>query len=256
MFWLGLKSSVKCLTYIGSCEGRCDFCWEIFMTGKYANSLSLTHTRAHVACACKLQTRKPISIYSSHVQLSSTSLHISEWLRFVIKTMLLFLQKQFFLFKKTVDFVFFDVSFGFFYLVYESFCRLRMLFHTMIFLWLISMLCFNLRTSWKTLETAMKVISSSKYSRYGSFLYHCFVKFCISDLLLHTSNICHVKLQLTFTLSFLILERDNISLLPLPLTRIEYFSLSLTSFQIIQRFVIVDLSNFYFDIAKDRLYVG
>ncbi|KAM7485090.1 hypothetical protein LguiA_001099 [Lonicera macranthoides] len=27
-------------------------------------------------------------------------------------------------------------------------------------------------------------------------------------------------------------------------------------FQIIQRFVIVDLSNFYFDIAKDRLYVG
>lgn len=27
-------------------------------------------------------------------------------------------------------------------------------------------------------------------------------------------------------------------------------------FQIIQRFVIVDLSNFYFDVAKDRLYVG
>ncbi|GMJ02014.1 ovule abortion 2 [Hibiscus trionum] len=27
-------------------------------------------------------------------------------------------------------------------------------------------------------------------------------------------------------------------------------------FQIIQRFVVVDLSNFYFDIAKDRLYVG
>ncbi|XP_078444252.1 tRNA synthetase class I (I, L, M and V) family protein [Wolffia australiana] len=27
-------------------------------------------------------------------------------------------------------------------------------------------------------------------------------------------------------------------------------------FQIVQRFVIVDLSNFYFDIAKDRLYVG
>lgn len=26
--------------------------------------------------------------------------------------------------------------------------------------------------------------------------------------------------------------------------------------QIIQRFAIVDLSNFYFDIAKDRLYVG
>ncbi|CAN1857619.1 Isoleucine--tRNA ligase, chloroplastic/mitochondrial [Linum perenne] len=27
-------------------------------------------------------------------------------------------------------------------------------------------------------------------------------------------------------------------------------------FQVIQRFVIVDLSNFYFDVAKDRLYVG
>ncbi|KAF3792861.1 Isoleucine--tRNA ligase [Nymphaea thermarum] len=27
-------------------------------------------------------------------------------------------------------------------------------------------------------------------------------------------------------------------------------------FQIIQRFIIVDLSNFYFDVAKDRLYVG
>ncbi|KAM1191788.1 hypothetical protein ACFX15_011901 [Malus domestica] len=27
-------------------------------------------------------------------------------------------------------------------------------------------------------------------------------------------------------------------------------------FQIIQRFVVVDLSNFYFDVAKDRLYVG
>lgn len=27
-------------------------------------------------------------------------------------------------------------------------------------------------------------------------------------------------------------------------------------FQTIQRFVIVDLSNFYFDVAKDRLYVG
>ena len=27
-------------------------------------------------------------------------------------------------------------------------------------------------------------------------------------------------------------------------------------FQIIQRFTIVDLSNFYFDIAKDRLYTG
>ncbi|WCJ23497.1 Isoleucine--tRNA ligase [Euphorbia peplus] len=27
-------------------------------------------------------------------------------------------------------------------------------------------------------------------------------------------------------------------------------------FQIVQRFVIVDLSNFYFDVAKDRLYVG
>ena len=26
--------------------------------------------------------------------------------------------------------------------------------------------------------------------------------------------------------------------------------------QIIQRFAVVDLSNFYFDIAKDRLYVG
>lgn len=27
-------------------------------------------------------------------------------------------------------------------------------------------------------------------------------------------------------------------------------------FQTIQRFAIVDLSNFYFDVAKDRLYVG
>ncbi|KAL7215297.1 hypothetical protein ACSBR1_027461 [Camellia fascicularis] len=27
-------------------------------------------------------------------------------------------------------------------------------------------------------------------------------------------------------------------------------------FQIIQRFAIVDLSDFYFDVAKDRLYVG
>lgn len=26
--------------------------------------------------------------------------------------------------------------------------------------------------------------------------------------------------------------------------------------QQVQRFVVVDLSNFYFDIAKDRLYVG
>lgn len=26
--------------------------------------------------------------------------------------------------------------------------------------------------------------------------------------------------------------------------------------QIVQRFAIVDLSNFYFDVAKDRLYVG
>lgn len=27
-------------------------------------------------------------------------------------------------------------------------------------------------------------------------------------------------------------------------------------FQILQRFAIVDLSNFYLDVAKDRLYVG
>lgn len=27
-------------------------------------------------------------------------------------------------------------------------------------------------------------------------------------------------------------------------------------FQTVQRFAIVDLSNFYFDVAKDRLYVG
>ena len=37
-----------------------------------------------------------------------------------------------------------------------------------------------------------------------------------------------------------------------------FFSLPILSkyLQIIQRFVIVDLSNFYFDVAKDRLYVG
>ena len=35
------------------------------------------------------------------------------------------------------------------------------------------------------------------------------------------------------------------------LTTIKMFKL-----QIIQRFAVVDLSNFYFDIAKDRLYVG
>lgn len=27
-------------------------------------------------------------------------------------------------------------------------------------------------------------------------------------------------------------------------------------YQLLQRFVVVDLSNFYFDTAKDRLYVG
>lgn len=37
---------------------------------------------------------------------------------------------------------------------------------------------------------------------------------------------------------------------------IQLFDQFCSHFQIIQRFVIVDLSNFYFDIAKDRLYVG
>nr|GFD06374.1 isoleucine--tRNA ligase, chloroplastic/mitochondrial [Tanacetum cinerariifolium] len=32
----------------------------------------------------------------------------------------------------------------------------------------------------------------------------------------------------------------------------EFFKI----YQMIQRFAIVDLSNFYFDVAKDRLYVG
>lgn len=33
-------------------------------------------------------------------------------------------------------------------------------------------------------------------------------------------------------------------------------AVSFSFFQILQRFAIVDLSNFYFDVAKDRLYVG
>lgn len=33
-------------------------------------------------------------------------------------------------------------------------------------------------------------------------------------------------------------------------------NLVLLLLQVIQRFAIVDLSNFYFDVAKDRLYVG
>lgn len=116
-----------------------------------------------------------------------------------------------------VIFIAFDAPFSI-----PFYCSLRMPLHTVIFPRSTNTHFSNLKIPWETSKIAMTITSSLRYTRYDEYL-GCFTT-CMwmdSDF---NGLICS--------------------------------NLALILFQTIQNFAIIDLSSFYFDVAKDRLYVG